>query len=203
MAEAKRHLEVCGDFVVVFTDGEGHGVHHSELIDLMAHSRSLAKVRERFAASRSNLIETLEHFGYDFDALLQSQFREGFRDTALAKLHRVDPKWIARKREALGFPNAPGRSRVEFSPEQVRIAYDAAGSFAGAARLMGINRQTFKKLYAQALKQVEPRQDDNPDRSLENDCLAKVSAATQRVGSKVFYSEDELKKFFDDEWEDS
>lgn len=203
MAEAKRHLEVCGDFVVVFTDGEGHGVHHSELIDLMAHSRSLAKVRERFAASRSNLIETLEHFGYDFDALLQSQFREGFRDTALAKLHRVDPKWIARKREALGFPNAPGRSRVEFSPEQVRIAYDAAGSFAGAARLMGINRQTFKKLYAQALKQVEPRQDDNPDQSLENDCFAKVSAATQRVGSKAFYSEDELKKFFDDEWEDS
>ncbi|NIY95228.1 hypothetical protein HC022_02875 [Salipiger sp. HF18] len=203
MAEAKRHLEVCGDFVVVFTDGEGHGVHHSELIDLMAHSRSLAKVRERFAASRSNLIETLEHFGYDFDALLQSQFREGFRDTALAKLHRVDPKWIARKREALGFPNAPGRSRVEFSPEQVRIAYDAAGSFAGAARLMGINRQTFRKLYADATEQMGLGQDDTLDRTLENEPFAKARAATCRAGSKICYSEDELKKFFDDEWEES
>lgn len=203
MAEAKHHLEVCGDFVIIFADGEGHGVHHSELIELMTLSRSLAEVRKRFAGSRSNLIETLKHFGYDFDTLLEAQFRDGYRDAALAKLHRVDPKWIARKREALGFPNAPGRSRVEFSPEQVRIAYDASGSLAGAARLMGINRQTFKKLYAQALEQVEPRQDDNPDRSLGNDRLAKVRAATQRVGSKVFYSEDELKKFFDDEWEES
>ena len=157
MAEAKHHLEVSGDFVIIFADGDGQGVHHSELIELMTLSRSLAEVRKRFVGSRTNLIETLEHFGYDFDALLQSQFREGFRDTALAKLHRVDPKWIARKREALGFSNVPGRSRVEFSSEQVRIAYDAAGSLAGAARLMGINRQTFKKLYAQALKQVEPR----------------------------------------------
>ncbi|WP_217703864.1 hypothetical protein, partial [Salipiger sp. HF18] len=53
------------------------------------------------------------------------------------------------------------------------------------------------------LFQHPARQDDNPDRSLGNERLAKVSAATQRVGSKVFYSEDELKKFFDDEWEDS
>lgn len=203
MAEAKRHLEVCGDFVVVFTDGEGHGVHHSELIDLMAHSRSLAKVRDRFAASRSNLIETLQHFGYDFDALLQSQFREGYRDTALAKLHRVDPKWIARKREALGFSNAPGRSRVEFSSEQVRIAYDAAGSFAGAARLMGINRQTFKKLYAQVPDQKEPTHRDNLDQPPGSDRLAKARAAAGRVGPRVCYSEEELKKFFDDEWRKS
>ncbi|TDL87144.1 hypothetical protein [Meridianimarinicoccus aquatilis] len=203
MAEAKRHLEVCGDFVVVFTGGEGHGVHHSELIDLMAHSRSLAEVRERFAGSRSNLIETLKHFGYDFDALLQSQFREGYRDTALAKLHRVDPKWIARKREALGFPNSPGRSRVEFSSEQVRIAYDAAGSFAGAARLMGIDRQTFKKLYAQALEKMEPGNDGNIDQSPGNDRFAKARAETRRVGHRVCYSEDELKKFFDDEWGES
>lgn len=203
MAEAKRHLEVCGDFVVVFTDGEGHGVHHSELIDLMAHSRSLSEVRERFAGSRSNLIETLKHFGYDFDALLQSQFREGYRDTALAKLHGVDPKWIASKREALGFPNSPGRSRVEFSSEQVRIAYDAAGSFAGAARLMGINRQTFKKLHEQALEQMELGNNDKLDQSPENDRLANAQAAAHRVGSKVCYSEDELKKFFDDEWGES
>lgn len=203
MAEAKRHLEVCGDFVVVFTDGEGHGVHHSELIDLMAHSRSLSEVRERFAGSRSNLIETLKHFGYDFDALLQSQFREGYRDTALAKLHRVDPKWIARKREALGFPNSPGRSRVDFSSEQVRLAYDAAGSFAGAARLMGINRRTFKRLYAQASGQMEPAHDDNIDQSPGNDRFAKARTETRRVGHKVCFSEDDLKKFYDDEWGES
>lgn len=145
----------------------------------------------------------LKHFGYDFDALLQSQFREGYRDTALAELHRVDPKWIARKREALGFSNAPGRSRVVFSPEQVRIAHDAAGSFAGAARLMGINRQTFKKLYAQASGQMEPGHDDNIDQSLGNDRFAKARAAARCVGSKVCSSEDELKKFFDDEWGES
>lgn len=203
MAEAKHHLEVSGDFVIIFADGDGQGVHHSELIELMTLSRSLAEVRKRFVGSRTNLIETLEHFGYDFDALLQSQFREGYRDTALAKLHRVDPKWIARKREALGFSNAPGRSRVEFSSEQVRIAYDAAGSFAGAARLMGIDRQTFKKLYAQALEQMESGNDGKLDQSLDNDGLAKARAAARCVGSKGFYSENELKKFFDDEWGES
>ena len=172
MAEAKHHLRVFGDFVVAFTDGEGHGVHHSELVDLMTHSRSLAEVRKRFAGSRSNLIETLERFGYDFDTLLEEQFREGYRDTALAKLHRVDAKWIARKREELGFPNAPGRSRLAFSAEQVRTAYDAAGSFAGAARLMGINRQTFKKLYARAVEQMEPGNDRKLDQFPENGPLA-------------------------------
>ncbi|TQS71587.1 hypothetical protein ERN12_11210 [Rhodobacteraceae bacterium] len=200
MAEAKHHLEVSGDFVIIFADGEGQGVHHSELIELMTLSRSLAEVRKRFVGSRTNLIETLEHFGYDFDALLQSQFREGYRDTALAKLHRVDPKWIARKREALGFSNAPGRSRAEFSSEQVRKAYDVAGSFAGAARLMGINRQTFKKLYARVSDQMEPAHDDNLDQSLGDDRLAKARTAAGRVGSKVCSSGDELKKFFDDEW---
>ncbi|MCG7624004.1 hypothetical protein [Epibacterium sp. Ofav1-8] len=200
MAEAKHHLEVSGDFVIIFADGDGQGVHHSELIELMKLSRSLAEVRKRFVGSRTNLIETLEHFGYDFDALLQSQFREGYRDTTLAKLHRVDPKWIARKREALGFPNTPGRSRVEFSSEQVRIAYDAAGSFAGAARLMGINRQTFRKLYAHATEKMGLGQDDTLDRNLENDRLAKARAAARCVGSKVYSSGDELKKFFDDEW---
>lgn len=107
MAEAKHHLEVSGDFVIIFADGDGQGVHHSELIELMTISRSLAEVRKRFVGSRSNLIETLEHFGYDFDALLQSQFREGYRDTALAKLHRVDPNgllangrhWASRTRQ--------------------------------------------------------------------------------------------------------
>ena len=200
MAEAKHYLEVSGDFVIIFADGDGQGVHHSELIELMTLSRSLAEVRKRFVGSRTNLIETLEHFGYDFDALLQSQFREGYRDTALAKLHGVDPKWIARKREALGFPNSPGRSRVEFSYEQVRIAYDAAGSFAGAARLMGINRQTFKKLHDQALEQMELGNNDKLDQSPENGRLANAQAAAHRVGSKVCYSEDELKKFLDDEW---
>ncbi|MBT54174.1 MAG: hypothetical protein CMF72_12360 [Mameliella sp.] len=203
MADAKNYLAISGDTVFIFSDGAGQGVHHSELIDLMKRSRSLSEVRKRFAGSRTNLIKTLEHFGYDFDALLQSQFREGYRDTALAKLHRVDPKWIARKREALGFPNSPGRSRVEFSSEQVRIAYDAAGSFAGAARLMGINRQTFRRLYAQASGQMEPAYDDNIDQSPGNDRFAKARAATRRVGYKVCFSEDDLKKFYDDEWEES
>lgn len=203
MAEAKHHLEVSGDFVIIFADGDGQGVHHSELIRLMTLSRSLAEVRKRFAGSRSNLIETLKHFGYDFDALLQSQFREGYRDTALAKLHRVDPKWIARKRETLGFSNVPGRSRLEFSAEQVRTAHDAAGSFAGAARLMGIDRQTFKKLYAQALEQMEPANDGKLDQHPEDDPLAKARAATRRVGPRACCSEDELKKFFDDEWGES
>lgn len=200
MANAKNHLAISGDTVFIFSDGAGQGVHHSELIDLMKRSGSLAEVRKRFVGSRTNLIETLEHFGYDFDALLQSQFREGYRDTALAKLHRVDPKWIARKREALGFPNAPGRSRVVFPADQVRMAYDAAGNFVGAARLMGINRRTFRKLYAHAAEQMGPGHDDTLDRSLENDRLAKARAAARCVGSKVCSSEDELKKFFDDEW---
>lgn len=203
MGTARNYLDIAGDTVFVFADGEAIGVHHSELLDLMRRSRSLAEVRKRFMASRSNLIETLDHFGYDFDTLLEEQFREGYRDAALAKLHRVDPKWIAGKRQALGFPNAPGRSRLSFSADQVKIAYDAAGSLAGGARLMGINRQTFKKLYAQASKQVEPGQDKNPAPSLGSDCLSKVRAAARRVGTKVCYSEDELKKFFDDEWEDS
>ncbi|ARC89769.1 hypothetical protein B5V46_14730 [Rhodovulum sp. MB263] len=111
--------------------------------------------------------------------------------------------WIARKREALGFSNVPGRSRVEFSSEQVRIAYDAAGSLAGAARLMGINRQTFRRLYAQVPDQKEPTHRDNSDQSLGTDRLAKGRAAAGRVGPRVSYSEEELKKFFDDEWGES
>lgn len=203
MADAKNYLAISGDTVFIFSDGAGQGVHHSEPIDLMKRSRSLSEVRKRFAGSRTNLIETLKHFGYDFDTLLEAQFREGYRDAALAKLHRVDPKWIARKRRELAFPNAPGRSRLQFSAEQVRTAHDAAGSFAGAARLMGINRQTFKKLHDQALEQVEPGDDHKLDQSPENGRLANAQAATHRVGSKVCYSEDELKKFFDDEWGES
>ena len=52
MAEAKHHLEVCGEFVIIFVDGGGQGIHHSELIELMTLSRSLAEVRKRFAGSR-------------------------------------------------------------------------------------------------------------------------------------------------------
>lgn len=89
---------------------------------------------------------------------------------------------------------------MDFSSEQVRIAYDAAGSFAGAARLMGINRQTFRKLYAHATEQMGLGQDDTLDRTPENDRLAKARVAARCVGSKVCSSGDELKKFFDDEW---
>ncbi len=200
MGAARNYLDIAGDTVFVFADGEAKGVHHSELLDLMRRSRSLAEVRKRFMASRSNLIETLDHFGYDFDTLLEEQFREGYRDAALAKLHRVDPKWIADKRQALGFPNALGRTRVEFSAEEVMRAYDAAGSFSGAARLLGVNRRTFRKLYDQASQQVDLEHDDHSDTTFGSEGLSKVRAATKRVGTKVCCSADELKKFFDDEW---
>ncbi|KEJ94964.1 hypothetical protein SAMN05444149_107142 [Pseudosulfitobacter pseudonitzschiae] len=197
MAVAKNYLEVAGDTVFIFFDGDGEAVHHSELINLMTSSRSLAVVWKRFRASRSNLIETLDHFGYDFDRLLNEQFREGYRDAALAKLHRVDPKWIADKRQALGFPNAPGRTRVEFSVDEIMRAYDAAGSFVGAAALLGINRKTFKKLYLWALEnglQIEHRSSASAER------LAALQEKARALGITTTLTEAELKAFMDDQW---
>lgn len=50
---------------------------------------------------------------------------------------------------------------------------------------------------------MEPENDGKLDQSPDNDGLAKARAAARYVGSKGFYSENELKKFFDDEWGES
>lgn len=156
MANARNYLAIAGENVFIFENGHGTGVHHSELLSLMAESRSLAEVKTKFRASRSNLIETLEHFGFDFDMLLREQFREGHRDTTLARLHRVDTKWIAEKRRSLGFAREQGRSRVKFTPDEILRAFDTTESFVGAAAILGIDRKTYKKLYSSALKSGGP-----------------------------------------------
>ncbi|ETX12003.1 hypothetical protein OCH239_18710 [Roseivivax halodurans JCM 10272] len=156
MADPKNYLAIAGDNVFIFVDGHGTGVHYSELLGLMTESRSLAEVQKRFAASRSNLIRILEHFGFDFDMLLREQFREGHRDTTLARLHRVDTKWIAEKRRSLGFAREKGRPRVEFSPDEILRAFDTTESFVGAAAILGIDRKTYSKLHSSALKSGGP-----------------------------------------------
>ncbi|PTW47816.1 hypothetical protein [Rhodovulum kholense] len=152
MANARNYLAIAGENVFIFENGHGTGVHYSELLSLMAESRSLAEVKTKFRASRSNLIETLEHFGFDFDMLLREQFLEGHRDATLARVHRVDTKWIAEKRRSLGFAGKLGRSPIDFTPDEIAQAYDTTGSLVGAAELLGIDRKTYQKLHLGALK---------------------------------------------------
>ncbi|MEK0164626.1 hypothetical protein VWX35_16360 [Phaeobacter sp. A36a-5a] len=199
MAVAKNCLAVAGETVFIFANGEGEGVHHSELLDLMTSTRSLAEVRKRFTASRSNLINTLDHFGYDFNNLLKEQFQEGLRDAALAKLHGVDAKWIAEKRRSLGFASKPGRARIKFSTDKIMRAYEAAGSYVGAAALLGINRKTFKKLYLCALEngdQIEHRSSALAER------VAALQEKAMALGLTATLTEAELKAFMDDQWDE-
>ncbi|GGG68684.1 hypothetical protein GCM10011415_14890 [Salipiger pallidus] len=166
MANARNYLAIAGENVFIFENGHGTGVHHSELLSLMAESRSLAEVKTKFRASRSNPIETLEHFGFDFDILLREQFREGHRDTTLAKLHRVDTKWIAEKRRSLGFSREQGRPPIDFTRDEILRARGTAESIVGAAEQLGIDRKTFSKLYLSKLRSNGPVETDRMKSSL-------------------------------------
>lgn len=147
MASATNRLIAFDDDVCVFIGGFGRCFHNSELIELMKTSRSLVNVRQKFPGSRRNVIETLSHFGYDFDLLLREQFAEGLRDTELAALHGVDAKWCARKRKEFGIPPHRGRPKKKIPDEVLREAYQhSAGSRSGAARFIGVSRHTLPPL---------------------------------------------------------
>ncbi|MCE8433519.1 hypothetical protein [Rhodovulum sulfidophilum] len=206
MAVPRNYQASSGDCIIIVSGERGERVHHAELLKMMMRSRSLAEVRRRFHGSRSNLLKTLAHFGYDFDMLLREQFQEGHRDAQLARLHRVDQKWIAEKRRALGFASHKGRPRVERSAEDVAQALHAAGSFVGAADLLSINRKTFKRLHDEALDCGFDMGSDRPRSAVEltdAEGLVRARSAADRVGTKTGYSSHEMKTFFDDGWEDS
>ncbi|MBN7787696.1 hypothetical protein JYP51_22455 [Ponticoccus gilvus] len=56
MANARNYLAIVGENVFIFENGHGTGVHYSELLGLMAESRSLAEVKKKFRASRDLLL---------------------------------------------------------------------------------------------------------------------------------------------------
>ncbi|MEY8826863.1 hypothetical protein AB9K34_00175 [Sedimentitalea sp. XS_ASV28] len=147
MAFPKNCIRVHGENIIVFDCGHGRIVHHAELLQMMERTRSLAQVKEAFPASRRNLLDVLNTFGFDFDQLLAEQFVEGLTDTKLVELHRVDEKWIANRRASLGQARQPGRPAANCSDQEVIRAYESAGSYAAAARSMKLDQRTFRRLY--------------------------------------------------------
>ncbi|SIS63366.1 hypothetical protein [Phaeovulum vinaykumarii] len=147
MAFPKNCIRVHGENIVVYDCGHGRIMHHAELLRAMERTRSLAQVKKAFPASRRNLLDVLNTFGFDFDQLLAEQFAEGLADTKLAGLHRVDAKWIAKKRVTLGQTRRPGRPATDCSDQEVIRAYESAGSYAAAARSMKLDPRTFRRLY--------------------------------------------------------
>lgn len=147
MAVPKNCIRIHGEDIIVYSCGEGRIVNHREFLHAMVESRSLAKVKAAFPASRRNLLEVLNAFGFDFDQLLAEQFSEGLTNTRLSELHGVDAKWIARKRGYLGQASVSGRPAVDIPDEAVLDAYASAGSYAGGARALKLGSQTFRRLY--------------------------------------------------------
>ncbi|MPM18467.1 hypothetical protein SDC9_64878 [bioreactor metagenome] len=155
MAFPKHCIRIHGENVIAYACGEGQVVHHRELLQAIAQTRSLAQVKEAFPASRRNLLEVLSAFGFDFDQLLAEQFSEGLSNARLAEIHGVDAKWIAKKRTSLGQARLPGRPAAGCSDEVVIKAFESAGSYAGAARLLKLDQRTFKRLYLLARSRMD------------------------------------------------
>ncbi|MDF2143285.1 hypothetical protein [Paenirhodobacter sp. CAU 1674] len=154
MAKPKNCLTVEGGMVCVWSDGIGQFVDHGELLTLMRGSRSLQVVGQRFRGSRRNILEVLMHFGFDFDQLLRAQFAEGLPDAQLMKIHGVGARWVSHKRRELGFSPGAGRPAAAIRDDEVLEACARAPSHAAAARLLQIDRKTFKK----RLDQVRARE---------------------------------------------
>lgn len=159
MAFPKHCIRIHGENVIACACGEGQVVHHRELLQAIAQTRSLAQVKEAFPASRRNLLEVLSAFGFDFDQLLAEQFSEGLSNARLAEIHGVDAKWIAKKRTSLGQARLPGRPAAGCSDEVVIKAFESAGSYAGAARLLKLDQRTFKRLYLLARSRMDQESD--------------------------------------------
>ncbi|MER5173717.1 hypothetical protein [Thioclava kandeliae] len=159
MAVPKNCIRIHGEDIIVYSCGDGRIIHHREFLHAMVDSRSLAKVKAAFPASRRNLLEVLSAFGFDFDQLLAEQFSEGLTNTRLAELHGVDAKWIAKKRGNLGQASLPGRPAVDIPDEAVIDAYASAGSYAGAARVLKLGSQTFRRLYLLAASRTGQKAD--------------------------------------------
>jgi|GEM_PF-6140009 hypothetical protein len=159
MAVPKNCIRIHGEDIIVYSCGEGRIVHHREILHAMVESRSLAKVKAAFPASRKNLLEVLNTFGFDFDKLLAEQFSEGLTNTSLAEIHGVDAKWIAKKRGDLGQASVPGRPALDIPDEAVLEAYASAGSYAGGARALKLGSQTFRRLYLLAASRTGQKAD--------------------------------------------
>lgn len=145
MAKPKNWLTIKGDMVCVWSDGLGKFVDHGELLTLMRGSRSLKIVRQQFRGSRRNILEVLMHFGFDFDQLLREQFEEALPDAQLMKIHGVGARWVSQKRRELGFSPGAGRPAAAIHDDEVLEAWERTQSYAAAARLLQIDRKTFKK----------------------------------------------------------
>lgn len=122
----------------------------------MVETSSLAALKAEFPVSRRQLIEALDALGYDFISLLQLQIAEGRSYADLARLHRVDAKWVARMRAKTNVAPRKGRPSVQVTEKDLLDAYRAAGSYSGAARALGMDRRTFTKRYQTAVRKVPP-----------------------------------------------
>ena len=119
-------------------------------LTIIRDTESLAKLRECYPVRRRSLLTALARLGYDFDALLQRQMRDGLTNAELSRLHAVDAKWIASRRREWDFQAISGRPSKQTNDLEMLDAYTRHGSYAGAARELGMDPRTFGARYRAA-----------------------------------------------------
>ena len=143
-------IRVKGRHLYVGTAHEGTTEDPERFLAIIRGSESLAKLKECYPARRSSLLRALEQLGYDFAALLQRQMRDGLTNAELARLHALDAKWIACRRSEWVIPGLTGRPCKQTNDLEMFDAYARHGSYAGAARELGVDPRTFGARYRAA-----------------------------------------------------
>ena len=124
----------------------------SEFLAVIEETGSLRALSERFPASRAQLLAALAHVGFDFSQLLRQQMKQGMSDRELARLHRLDAKWVARERELSGLLPQRGRPTPRYTDEEIVEVYGRChNNCSAAARELGIDRGTFHARYQRIL----------------------------------------------------
>lgn len=154
MAWTKHWVKPIEDRLAV--GGHNHADFHApdEFLKIIRETRFLAALKAHFPAPRRQLIQALEHFGFDFMELLCTQIRDGKNDSELAALHVVDAKWIADIRGKLGIPSHRERPSRQVADEILRDAYANHKNYAGAARELGMDPRTFGRRYRAAVRRL-------------------------------------------------
>ncbi|MDA5555138.1 helix-turn-helix domain-containing protein [Shimia sp. MMG029] len=146
--ETKNRLFIFDDHVVHMSNGQGATVKAETFVGLIEQSGSLKSLKKAFGVRNTTLLKALEHFGFDFDALLKSEFECNRSDTEIAKRHGVDAKWVDKQRRRLNYLSHLGRPSPRTSDWELAIAFKAAnGNHTAAAKILGIHRSTFTKRY--------------------------------------------------------
>lgn len=144
----KNRLFICDDYVVHMSNGQGATIKAETFVGLIEQTGSLKTLKDAFGVRNTTLVKALEHFGFDFDAVLRSDFKCNRSDAEIAKRHGVDAKWVDKQRRRLNYPSHLGRPSPRTSDWELAIAFEAAKeNHTAAAKILGIHRSTFTKRY--------------------------------------------------------